>query len=98
MSQSEELLSVGNCNGEVTFYDHKTTSNKTILSILEAHKSSIRSCLFNKNSTQLVTTSSDDGFVKMWDIRATKEPIRALICHNDGVTSFSFGESDTLKN
>ncbi|KAI8854468.1 WD40-repeat-containing domain protein [Chytridium lagenaria] len=65
-------------------------SNKQAFQLRNAHEGSVTTIDFNPNKQYFICTGGKDGFVRIWDSRNGKTPVKTLKNHSFWVSSVSF--------
>lgn len=88
---------VGGLSGTVKIYDtrkfSKSSTSSVVWRVAEAHTDSVKDISWSPLVPYWFASCSDDGSIKCWDIRSSKEPFRHLKLHTDSVSSVSWSKS-----
>jgi WD40 repeat protein len=84
----------GSSHGSLSLFDlrkiGKNASKTAAWKVSDAHSESIRTISWNPSSAELIASASDDGTIKVWDIRVNKDPLCVLQGHLNGVSCLSW--------
>ena len=89
------LLIIGSSDGTVQIVDTRVGTYNQSQLLIKAHETDVNVCDWNKIATHLIATGSDDGTVKIWDLRRQKqgkrnEELLAFNWHSEPITSIRF--------
>lgn len=85
--QGNQFISLHDCS--VKSYDIRD-ANRCAWTIEDAHSQLVRDLDCNPNKTCHIATAGDDGFMKIWDTRMTKESIYSRNDHYHWIWSIRF--------
>lgn len=74
----------------IQFVDIRSSDDKPLIKITDAHKDVINAIQFNPSLDNLFVTGSADNLISIWDLRNPVEPIRQLYGHNNAITQLQF--------
>jgi len=67
---------------DVLVWDLRCKPQKAVQTIFQAHSGTIRSMDYNPDRLYTLATGAEDGTVKFWDIKNSKEPLKVLKGHS----------------
>ncbi|KYN98020.1 hypothetical protein PGSY75_1221600 [Plasmodium gaboni] len=83
----ENILTV---MSNIKIYGYDIRSNMNIFSTYTNHKADLSSIDFNSNIPNILLTSSNDGYIKLWDLRFLKDSFFTTNIHSHWITSIHF--------
>ncbi|EUD69068.1 hypothetical protein C922_00760 [Plasmodium inui San Antonio 1] len=75
---------------DTSVYGYDIKNDVEIFSTFANHKSDLSSLDFNPNIPNVIVTSSNDGYVKFWDLRFLTDAFLTVNIHSHWVTSIHF--------
>ncbi|CDO65493.1 conserved Plasmodium protein, unknown function [Plasmodium reichenowi] len=83
----ENILTV---MSNIKIYGYDIRSNMNIFSTYTNHKADLSSIDFNSNIPNVLLTSSNDGYIKLWDLRFLNDSFFTTNIHSHWITSIHF--------
>lgn len=77
---------------DATVWDLRSHPQKAAHSIPQAHAQAIRTMEYNPDRLYTLVTGGEDGMLKFWDVKQTKEPLKVVKGHAHWATSVKYNQ------